>query len=137
MLAAGTQLLGRKYHLFGQGLMGGGVAALYFSVFAAANLWDLIDMNTGFALMAAITVLAGFVAVRFDSPLIAVLGLLGGYGTPVMLSTGVVNFIGLFGYMLVLGVGILGICIWKNWPLLNYLSFVCTYALFIAAYNGL
>ena len=37
MLVAGTQMLGRKYHLFGQGLIGGGIAMLYFSVFAAAN----------------------------------------------------------------------------------------------------
>ena len=34
--------------------------------------------------------------------------ILGGYGTPVMLSTGTANFPGLFGYMLLLGVGILG-----------------------------
>lgn len=135
MLTVGTQLLGRKYHLFGQGLMGGGVAALYFSVFAAADLWQLIDMNTGFALMFAVTVLAGFVAVRFNSPLIAVLGLLGGYGTPWMLDTGTGNLVGLYGYMLVLGSGILGICIWKNWPLLNYLSFACTYILFFGSFN--
>jgi uncharacterized membrane protein len=74
-------------------------------------------------------VTAGFIAVRFNSVLAAVLGLLGGYGTPVMLSTGVVNFPGLYGYMLVLGVGVLGISIWKDWRLLNFLSFVCTYVL--------
>ena len=39
---AGTQMLGRKYHLFGQGLIGGGIAMLYFSVFAAANFYHLI-----------------------------------------------------------------------------------------------
>lgn len=133
MLIAGTQLLGRRYHVFGQGLMGGGLATLYFSVFAAANFYHLIEMAPAFALMSVITALAGAIAVRFNSILVAVLGIIGGYATPVMLSTGVVNFPGLFGYMLVLGVGVLVLCYWKNWPLVNYLSFAATYALFFAA----
>ena len=42
---------------------------------------------------------------------------------PVMLSTGVVNFIGLNSYMLLLGLGVLGVSYYKNWRLLNYLAF--------------
>lgn len=133
MLIVGTRLLGRRYHVFGQGLMGGGLATLYFSVFAAANFYDMIDMATAFALMSLVTALAGAIAVRFNSLLVAVLGILGGYGTPIMLSTGVVNFPGLFGYLLILGIGVLALCYWRNWPLVNYLSFVGTYALFFAA----
>ena len=41
-----------------------------------------------------------------------------------MLSTGEANFVGLFAYMLLLGCGILGISLKKNWHLLNYLGFV-------------
>lgn len=130
MLIAGTQLLGQRYHLLGQGLMGAGLATLYFSVFAAANFYHLIAQMPAFAIMAAVTVLAGGISVRFDSALVAVLGIIGGYGTPLMLSSGPTNFPLLYGYMLLLGVGILGICYWKQWPLVNYLSFVCTYALF-------
>ena len=133
MLVAGTQLLGRKYHVFGQGLMGGGLATLYFSVFAANNFYHLIDPLPAFALMGAITILAGGIAVWFDSMLVAVLGIIGGYGTPIMLSTGAVNFPGLFGYVLILGIGVLAICYWKNWPLVNYLSFFATYSLVFAA----
>lgn len=136
MLVAGTRLLGRKYHVLGQGLMGGGLAALYFAVFAAFNFFELIEALPAFALMALVTVLAGGIAVRFNSMLVAVLGIIGGYGTPIMLSTGAVNFPGLLGYMLVLGVGVLAICYWKNWPLVNYLSFFATYALFFRAMNG-
>jgi len=133
MLVAGTRLLGRKYHVFGQGLMGGGLAILYFAVFAAANFYHLIDTIPAFALMGLITVLAGGIAIRFNSILVAVLGIIGGYGTPLMLSTGAVNFPGLYGYMLVLGCGVLGMCYWKNWPLVNYLSFFTTYSLFFAS----
>ena len=121
--------------MIGQGLLGGGLATLYFSVFAANNFYGLIAALPAFALMGAITLLAGGIAVWFDSMLVAVLGIIGGYGTPIILSTGVVNFPGLFGYMLILGVGVLAICYWKNWPLVNYLSFFATYGLFFAAMN--
>ncbi len=133
MLVAGTRLLGGKYHLMGQGLLGGGIATLYFSAFAAANFYKLIDTNVAFGVMIAITALAGGISVRFHSVLVAVLGIIGGYGTPVMLSTGVVNFVGLFGYMLVLGLGVLFIGAKKHWPLLSYLSLVGNYGLVFAS----
>ena len=78
------------------------------------------------------TCVAGWIAVRFDSILVAVLGILGGYGTPIMLQTDVVNFVGLYTYLLILGVGVFGVSYKKNWHLLNYLSFLGTYALFFA-----
>ncbi|MHC4876621.1 MAG: DUF2339 domain-containing protein [Planctomycetota bacterium] len=129
LLIGGTRLLGGKYSILGQGLMGGGVATLYFSVFAAANFYELIPITAAFGAMVAVTVLAGGVALRFNSKLVAVLGVLGGYGTPVMLDTNVVNFFGLYGYMLVLGVGVLWMCAYKQWPLLNYLSLGCHWVL--------
>ena len=133
MLAAGTRLLGGRYQLIGQGLMGGGLGALYFSVFAAFNFFDLLEAFPAFVIMGMITLLAGGIAVRFNSMLVAVLGIVGGYGTPLMLSTGAINFPGLFGFMLVLGIGVLAICFWKNWPLVNFLSFFATYGIFFAA----
>jgi len=136
MLIAGTQMLGRRYHLLGQGLLGAGLATLYFSVFAAANFYHLVTLLVAFALMALVTVSAGWIAVRFNSVLAAVLGVLGGYGTPVMLSTGEVNFPGLYGYMLLLGLGSLGVCLWKNWPVLNFLSFLCTWTLVLVSLRG-
>ena len=132
MLVVGTQMLGRKYHLFGQGLLGGGIATLYFAAFAATSLWHLIPAGVGFGLMILVTCVAGWIAVRFNSALVAVLGIIGGYGTPVMLQTGVVNFPGLFTYLLVLGAGVLGISYRKNWHLLNFLSFLGTYGLFFS-----
>jgi uncharacterized membrane protein len=136
LIVAGSRLLGSIYDLLGHGLIGGGIATLYFSVFAAVNFYHLIDVLPAFALMGLVTVAAGVMAVRFDSMLIAVLGIIGGYGTPVMLAGGPANFVGLFSYMLILGCGILGISLKKNWHLLNYLGFACTYALFAASMRG-
>ena len=133
MLTAGIQLLTGNYRLIGQGLLGAGTATLYFSVFAAGSLYHLIDDGLMFALMAAVTVMAGFISVRFDSRLTAVLGVLGGYLTPVMLSTQTVNFPGLYSYLLILGCGILGVSAFRRWPLLSYLGFICHHILVLAS----
>lgn len=133
MLISGTRILGGKYHLLGQGLMGGGFASLYFSVFAAYEYLDLIEAVPAFIAMALITLVAGVMAVRFNSLLVCVLGIIGGYGTPLMLSAGPTNYPALFGYMLVLGCGVLFISVYRNWPLAHYLSFVANYSLFFMA----
>lgn len=136
MLIAGAQILGARYHLLGQGLLGGGLATLYFSVFAAANFYYLIESLPAFALMAMVTAIAGGMAIRFNSVLVAVLGIIGGYGTPVMLHSDTANYTGLYGYVLVLGLGVLAICYKKQWPLVNYLAFACTYGILLASLNG-
>ncbi|WP_397570032.1 DUF2339 domain-containing protein [Schlesneria sp. T3-172] len=136
LLTAGTRLLGGRYQIMGQGLMGGGLAMLYFSIYAGANFYHLIEPVAAFALMGVVTVLAGGIAVRFDSMLVAVMGILGGYGTPLMLSTGSVDLPGLYTYLLILGIGVLAVCYAKNWPLVNLLSFVCTYALYFASISN-
>ena len=133
MLVGGTRLLGRRYHVLGQGLMGGGLAALYFAIFAAHQMFDLVGAGPAFALMAAVTVLAGGIAVVFDSMLVAVLGIIGGYATPFMLDAAPTSVVPLFTYLLILGLGVLGLCLRKNWPLVNLLAFLGTWGLVVPA----
>ena len=133
MLVGGTRLLGRRYHALGQGLMGGGLAALYCAVFAAHQMFDLIGAVPAFGLMVLVTVLAGGIAVVFDSMLVAVLGIIGGYATPFMLESIPTSLTPLLTYLLVLGGGVLGLCFRKNWPLVNLLAFVGTWGLVVPA----
>lgn len=133
MLVAGIRLIGRRYHLIGQGLMGGSIVVLFFSMFTAGPREELLSVPLTFMLMACVTVAAGLIAVFTESLLVAVIGIIGGFLTPVLLSTGVPNFIGLYSYMLLLSVGILGIAHVRQWRVLNYLGFICTYGLFYAS----
>lgn len=135
LVAGGTRLLGGPYHLLGQGLLGAGLTTLYFAVFAAFNFYHLIGVYPAFGLMAFVTVCAGGLAVRHDSMLVAVFGIVGGYVTPILLPTGEVNFVGLFSYMLLLGCGILGTAWYRQWHLLSYLGFVFNYLLFFGAFH--
>lgn len=131
MVGFGLNLLRGKYRPFGLGLMGGGFAMLYWSMFAAASVYGLIPAAAGFALMALVTVAVGVLSVRADSMLLSVLGIIGGYGSPLVLQTMDPNLPVLYTYMLFLTFGILGIARYKQWRLLNVLSFLFTYAVFL------
>jgi uncharacterized membrane protein len=133
MIVGGVRLVGGKYHLFSQGLLGGGIAVLYFSVFAAHSFYHLVEAYPTFALMILVTACAATLAIRLDSMLVAIFAIVGGYCTPILLSTGQVNFPGLFSYMLLLGVGILAVNWYKQWHLLNFLGFFFNYLLFFGS----
>ncbi len=141
MVTAGSMLLAGRYRLLAHGLQGGGIVTLYLSVFAAAVFLELIDpVPVGFVLMACVTALACLLALIFGSPLTAVIGIVGGYLTPVVLPSDEVQFVSLYTYLAILGAGVLGISVRKNWPQLNFLSFLGTYGLLVtsiaAAYSS-
>lgn len=133
LLIGGTRLLSGQFRLIGHGLMGAGVVSLYFSAYAADNYYQLMTTEVAFAAMIVVTALSGWVAVHFRALLVAVIAVLGGYGTPLMISATEVNFIGLYGYMSILAIGVLWVCSRRGWPLLNYLAMGCHYLLFLSA----
>lgn len=126
LLGGGLKLFGGRYDLLGQGLAGAGFATLYFTFFTAQNE-NLLTAVPAFALMSLVTIAAGFLAVRFQSMLIAILGLLGGYLTPLMITSAQPSLPVLFSYLLLLGLGVFFIAARREWRLLHYLSFGATW----------
>lgn len=122
----------KKFETYGLYLIGGGIATLYFATFAGFQLYHLFPQGVSFGIMILVTVLAGTLSVVYDTKWLAVLGLIGGFLTPVMLSTGQDNHIALMTYMTILNLGLLGIAFSRKWDLLNILGFVFTYLLYAA-----
>ena len=65
-------------------------------------------------------------SIRRDSIFIAVLGLLGGFATPALLSTGENRPIPLFSYLMLLNIGLAWVAYRKRWPLLTVLTVLFT-----------
>jgi len=135
-LAVGEHFRRKGLAAFGLYLVGGGIAVLYFSGYAAFQVYHLIGQPTAFGLMVAVTVLAGLLALVHDVMWLAVLGIIGGFLTPVILSTKQDNQIALMTYMAILNGGILWIAAFKRWGLLNELGFAFTWLLFFAWYGA-
>lgn len=118
--------LRRGYATTANAVSGAGVAVLYGAFYAAHGLYGLLPLTLTFGLMAVVTVLACVLAVRYDAMSIAVLGLLGGFATPLVLSTGEDRPIGLFSYVLMLDLGLLAIAIRKRWYRIATLALLAT-----------
>ncbi len=134
-LVAGHAIKQRKFPAFGLSLFGGGIAVLYFATYAAFQIYRLLPQNLSFFIMVLITVLACATAVVYETQALAILGLIGGFMTPVLLSTGQDNYMVLFSYMTLLNLGILAVSLRKRWPLLQYIGFAVTWILYTAWYS--
>ncbi|MBK6849254.1 MAG: DUF2339 domain-containing protein [Proteobacteria bacterium] len=93
-----------------------GIAILFATCFAGNALWHLLPQLVAFGLLVLVTAVAVLLAIRHDSLFVAVLGLVGGFATPALLSTGENRPIGLFGYLLLLNVGLAWVAHRKRWP---------------------
>lgn len=116
----------RNYSFTANAMDGAGIAILYATLFAIHELWHLWPVGVVFALMLVVTAIAVMLSIRRDSVFIALLGLVGGFATPALLSTGENKPIALFSYLLLLNVGLLWVAIQRRWPLLTALSVVFT-----------
>src|SRR5437764_6330711 len=116
----------RNYAFTANAMDGAGIAILYATLFAMHALWHLLPASAVFALMLIVTAIAVLLSIRRDSVFIALLGLVGGFATPALLSTGENKPIALFSYLLLLNVGLLWVAIQRRWQLLTALSVVFT-----------
>ncbi len=130
-LIGGSIFQKRNYKTFGLFLIGGGIAVLYFSAFAAFQIYELFGQTSSFGIMILITVLSMALSLAYDEKWLAVLGMMGGFLTPILLSTGQDNQIALMTYISILNMGILGVAFYKKWNLLNILGFIATYIIYI------
>ena len=116
LLAGGVRLMGRRYRPLGQALAGAGLAGLYTSAFAAHAFYHLIPRAASGSLMVAITGSAVLLAARLDARILAALAWIGGYMTPMLLSTGEDKALALFLFLAVLDAGALILDHRRPWP---------------------
>lgn len=128
-LISGTALLivcelrvARNYRFTANAMDGAGIAILYATLYAMHGLWQLVPAAVAFFGMLLVTGAAVYLSTRRDSVFIALLGLIGGFATPALLSSGENRPLALFSYLLLLNGGISWIAYRKRWPLLTALS---------------
>ena len=129
-LGAADTLWRRGHQVYAQGLCGLGIAILYLSFQASFAFYQLLPQSAVFVLMALVTAAAGAMSMRYASLAIAVLGLLGGYATPVLLSSGEKKLWFLFAYVLVLNLGALALARRNTWRVLELLALGGTVVLY-------
>ena len=131
-LGWGEVLQRRNYRGYSITVQGGGIAILYFSIFAAFNFYSLLSQLPALFIMILITTTAVVISIRHDSLTIAIFATVGGFLTPSLLSSGRDNQVGLFCYIALLDLGVLSLAYFKNWRGLSLLSFLFTHLVSLA-----
>ena len=126
LLALGWRLRHKRPD-YAQALQGGAVAVLYLTLFVAFRYYAVLAVGPVFLLMALVAALSAALAVLQDSRALAMLGALGGFAAPLLVSTGSGDIAVLFGYYLVLDLGIAAIAWVRIWRLLNLIGFAATF----------
>jgi uncharacterized membrane protein len=125
MLAGGLLLRRRRdVPYLSEGLAGGGLGVLYLSLFAAHALYGLVRPTPAFVALFAVTLLGTAVAVASNRLVTAVLAVLGGLLTPVLLQVERPDERNLLAYLLVLDGLVLLAARFRTWPSLNRLAWL-------------
>ncbi len=112
---------------FGLALQGGALGVLLLTVFASYGLYHLLPASMAFGLVVALVAGAALLAVLQNAVALAVLGFIGGYLAPVLISTGSGNHVALFSYYAVLNAAVFAIAWFKPWRALNLVGFAFTF----------
>jgi uncharacterized membrane protein len=106
LLGGGLLTLGlrraQRRPLYSQVLLGGAVAVLYLTGWAAQVLYELVPWAAGFGFMGAVTVLAVGLAAQRRHQVLAVIGVAGGLATPFLLEGPPAAVTGLVAYTVLL-----------------------------------
>jgi len=116
----------RGYKAFSYSLKAVGSGVLYLSLWAAFSLYHLVDSGVAFAAMIAVTAFNGFLSWVQDAELLALYAIVGGFSTPLLLSTGENHEVALFTYLLLLDAVVLLLVALKPWSRLLCAAFAGT-----------
>ena len=125
----------RGYRYYSEGIAGLGAAILYLSIWSGWHYYHLFPQSYAFPLMIVVTAMTVAVAFGRNSERIAVLALIGGLLTPILVSTGENEELALFSYLIVLSAAVLGIAWARKWRSIVPIQFVGTTVYFWGWYS--
>ena len=129
------QYLRKQYLRYSDLLMGGGIAILYLSVFAARSFYGLIDPVTAGVFFFIVTALSFAISIVNATQTLALVSVIGAFATPFLVGSHENAMWSLFFYLTVINAGVLGISFFKKWPRLNVATFVGTVLNFLVWYG--
>ncbi len=120
----------RRYPKWAQAATGGGVSILYLSIYAAFGFYRILAVLPAFLLLALVVAGAGAAALRYESMVIALMGIFGAFLTPALLGQDLPDKRLVMAYILLVDAGILGVSTFRNWRWFTLLGLLASYALF-------
>ncbi|MDP3930198.1 MAG: DUF2339 domain-containing protein [Bacteroidota bacterium] len=131
-ILAGGIVLGFAHYLraqfkaFSSVLVAGGISVFYFTLGIAFQEYHIFSQTITFVLLTVVTAFSVFISLAYDRQELAILSVIGGFAAPLMVSTGEGNYIVLFSYLLLLDASLLVLAFYRNWSVLNGVTYLLT-----------
>lgn len=123
--------LRKKYAAFSAILFSGAMASLYFTTYAAFVYYSLFPFAIAFMLMIALTVFTVYQALAYNRQEIAVLGLVGAYAIPFLISSNSGHAELLFTYVALINSAVIFLAFKKAWNGVAWLAQGITWLLLL------
>ena len=123
--------LKKKFALFSAILFSGAMASLYFTTYAAFVYYNLFAFSIAFAVMVIITTFTVYAAIKYDRQEIAILGMIGAYGIPFLISANSDRADLFFAYVIFINCGIVFLSYKKSWKGMVRLAMLISWILFL------
>jgi uncharacterized membrane protein len=136
LCAGGLAAHRRQRRLASQMLTSAGVILLYLTTFAAFGYYHLMPRERAGLFLVAVVAESAALAVLYDAPAIAILAVVGGLLSPVLLHSDQDQYRSLFTYLAVLNAGVVGLALFRRWVVLAPLSLAGTQVLYWGWYFG-
>lgn len=120
----------KKYEVFSAILLSGAMALMYFTTYIGYSHYHFYSAPVAFVIMAVFTGFTVFAAHVYNLEIIALIGLIGGYVLPPLLSTGGGEIQYMFGFMLILNLGVLILSFKKYWKFVNHVAYALSWLIF-------
>ena len=120
----------RRVPIWAQPVTAAGAVILYLSIYAAFGLYQLIRPDVALLFLALVVALAALLALRHESIIVALLGIIGAFLAPALLGADLPDVRLALAYILVVDAGILAISTFRNWRWFNLVGWAGTYGVF-------
>ena len=131
VLLALSVRLKKEYAGFSAILFSGAMASLYFTTYGAYVYYSFLSFTVAFAIMIALTIFTTYQALLYNRQEIALLGLVGAYGIPFLISPNRGHAELLFLYITIINCGVVFICAKKTWAVVGRCAQAISWLLFI------
>ena len=123
--------LKKEYEGFSAILFSGAMASIYFTTYGAFVYYNFLSYTAAFVVMIVLTIFTAYQALRYNRQEIALLGLVGAYGIPFLISPNTGHPEMLFMYISIINCGIVFLCAKKGWAIVGRAAQAISWLLFI------
>jgi uncharacterized membrane protein len=123
--------LKKLYSAFSAILFSGAMASLYFTTYGAFVYYQFLSFTVAFLIMIALTFFTAYQSMVYNRQEIALLGLVGAYGIPFLISPNRGHPELLFLYISIINCGVVFVCAKKPWAVVGRAAQGISWSLFI------